>query len=276
MIFETHLLNGSLAPSIQSIFYYKDFQPQHKIERVVPTGHSFLIFELDGMMRNTFDNNTLQPNADFKEVWYSGMHKNYLSISAHPDSEMLVVQFKPQGAYPFFHQPINQYNDKVIPAEQIFGASILNTRKAILNESKTEKKFEVIEKWLTNRFQESLIPNEALTNIVMAMQEQPQVPLHQVTADFPNSHKHLIDEFKKYCGLTPKIYHRILRFNEILQLIHKKEKISWSNIAYQCGYTDQSHFIKEFKAFSGFNPQEFIKLDYNKTEPNFFPLDGEG
>ncbi len=126
LIFETHPLSDPLATYIESIFYYKDFIPQHTIERVVPTGHVFILFELDGIPRNTFDPKTLQANATYTKAWISGMHKNFLSISAHPHSEMLVIQIKSFGAYPLFQSPIHQLNNQVFPAQDIFGGSIFN------------------------------------------------------------------------------------------------------------------------------------------------------
>jgi len=276
MIFETHQLSGTLDKYIESIFYYNHFQPDHSIERVVPTGHIFLLFELDGIPRNTFDNDTLKPNATFTEVWISGMHKNYLSISAHQNSEMLVVQFKPDGAFPFLHLPINELSNQVIPADKILSASILEIRKQIIAKSTVVEKFQVIEAWLHEKIDVSKIPSEALSNIVKELGNRPVAEFQEVIQNYPNSQKHLISQFKKYCGLTPKVFHRILRFNNILQKIHQQQAISWSHVAYQSGYTDQSHFIKEFKAFSGFNPQEFIKREFNQSEPNFFPLDQKG
>ncbi|MBK7791000.1 MAG: helix-turn-helix transcriptional regulator [Saprospiraceae bacterium] len=56
----------------------------------------------------------------------------------------------------------------------------------------------------------------------------------------------------------------MLRFNEILKIINKNERLSWTEIAYSCDYSDQSHFIKEFTLFSGFNPLKFIKMDFPK------------
>jgi hypothetical protein len=83
LIFETHLLTKLLKEYVESIFHFKEFMREHAIERVVPTGHIFIIFELDGLVRNTFDNETLTPNGVFTKVWISGMHKKHLSISAH-------------------------------------------------------------------------------------------------------------------------------------------------------------------------------------------------
>ncbi|MTI33579.1 helix-turn-helix domain-containing protein [Xanthovirga aplysinae] len=276
MIFETHTLNLPLSSYIESIFHFKDFMPEHSIERVVPTGHIFIIFELDNIPRNTFDNETLKPNNTFTKVWVSGMHRNYISISAHQKSEMFVIQFKPFGAYPFFYFPIESLNERILPAKEVFGEELLDLREKLLIQGTSKGKFRLAENWLMNRFAAKKTPPTDLLNVLKNLQREPATNYPQVIENYPNTQKHLIDQFKRYIGLTPKYYQRILRFNEILQQIQQKEKIVWSQVAYQCGYTDQSHFIKEFKHFSGFNPQEFIKQEYHQEEKNFFPLDREG
>ncbi len=74
MIFKTHIIGKPLIDYVESIFYFKEFKPDHSIERVVPTGYLFIIFELDGFVRNTFDNESLEPNGNYNNVWVSGMH----------------------------------------------------------------------------------------------------------------------------------------------------------------------------------------------------------
>ncbi|RYF96544.1 MAG: AraC family transcriptional regulator, partial [Chitinophagaceae bacterium] len=50
---------------------------------------------------------------------------------------------------------------------------------------------------------------------------------------------------------------RILRFQMATRLYGVKEK-SLTDIAYGCGYYDQSHFIHEFKQFSGYHPRQYF------------------
>ncbi len=276
MLFETHTLSPPFDQYVESVFHFKDFIPDHSIERVIPTGHIFIIFELDGIKRNTFDNTTLKPNAEFTKVWISGMHRNYISISAHQQSEMFVIQFKAFGAYPFFHFPIEELNEKILPAEAIFDQELLELRQLLLEKESSVEKFECGDRWLKARFNENLAPPVELLNLMGRLQRESTSSYQDIMDTYPHTQKHLIDQCKKYIGLTPKYYQRILRFNEILQQIQKKEKIVWSHVAYQCGYADQSHFIKEFKHFSGFNPQEFIAQEFNQDDPNFFPLDRPG
>ncbi len=277
LIYEAHILKKPIANFIESIFYFKDFKPDHSIERVVPTGHVFILFELDDIERHTYNKDTLKPNGTYKNAWVSGMHKDYLSISAPQDSEMLVIQFKTIGAYPYIHQPIHQLNNKVVEAEAIFGKVILDLRTQIIKAKDVTQKFTAVENWLTERIAETKAPSASLIDMLSLFQSQPITEHKTIVASYSNTQKHLISQFKTYFGLTPKVLHRIFRFNEILKQIQNKQNLNWSQITYEFGYSDQSHFIKEFKEFSGFNPQEFIKLDFHKdNETNFFPLDREG
>jgi len=239
MIFETQVLSPLLSNYIESIFHFKDFTPDHSIERVVPTGHVFIIFELDDIPRNTFDNTTLKPNNTYTKVWISGMHKNYISISAHQKSEMFVIQFKPFGTYPFFHFPAESLNEKICSSEKIFGEELLKLRDDILKPSTPRDKFLVAENWLTKRYNSAKVPSEELLAIIKKLQQEPASHLNKIIDHYPHTQKHLIDQFKKYVGLTPKYYQRVVRFNDILQQIKQKESILWSQVAYQCGYSDQ-------------------------------------
>ena len=279
MILENHAISPNLQAYIEAIFHFEGFQPDHSIERVVPTGHIFLIFELDGIPRNTFDNETLTPQHTFTESWISGMHKRYISISAHQESEMFVIQFKPTGAFPFLHLPIHELNGKVVSAEEIVGPEIKALRQELLGKAENTDKFSAAEDWLNSRFRADMIPPPAILELVEKLKQAPALTaseLTQLIQSYPYSQKHLINQFKKYLGLTPKYFQRIFRFNEILAKIYQKQSLSWTQISYDCGYTDQSHFIKEFRHFSGFNPQEFLNQKFSDEEPNFFPLDREG
>ncbi len=276
MQFETYKLQPPHQQYIESIFHFSGFMPDHSIERLVPTGHIFLLFELDNFVRHTYDNETLKEIDSLSGSWVSGMHTNYISISAHPDSEMFVIQFKPYGAYSYFHFPIYRLNEKIVPAEKLFKIDITRLREEIRIQKTSKDKFRVAETWLNTRFDPSKTAPDALVEVLEKLHKEPAVKYKNIVASYPNTHKHLIGQFKKMIGLTPKQYQRIVRFNEIFNQLNNNDKIVWSQIAYQCGFSDQSHFIKEFRHFSGFNPQEFIKQDFDLTEPNFFPLDRKG
>ncbi len=273
MIFETFETPAPFDRYVESVFHFRNFKPDHSIERVVPTGHLFVIFELDGFTRHTYDNETLEPNGTFTRGWISGIHQNYLSISAHDDSEMLVIQFKAFGARPFLHVDMNTIADRVVPATEFPDGGLLELHAAIREPKTSGEKFSIVESWLKGRFDDANTPPDAIIDIVALLQEQPASKLKEVLDSYNGSQKHLISQFRKFVGLTPKQYQRVLRFNDVFATMQGDQFLSWADIAQLCGYSDQSHFIREFKNFSGFSPESFLKQEFDDDASNFFPLD---
>jgi AraC-like DNA-binding protein len=71
--------------------------------------------------------------------------------------------------------------------------------------------------------------------------------------------------FKRFSGFSPKLFSRIIRFQTALAAYNNKEK-SLTDIAYECGYYDQSHFIQDFKEFSGHTPKDYFSGKTESTE----------
>ena len=63
--------------------------------------------------------------------------------------------------------------------------------------------------------------------------------------------------FRTYIGLSPKFFGRIIRFNKIFELVQIEDP-SWSDLVFETGYYDQSHFIRNFKAFTGEDPTRYL------------------
>lgn len=274
MHFATHTPEAPLDRYIQSIFHFSGFMPDHSIERVVPDGGIYLIFELDGYTRHLFDVETHEPTHDFTRVWLSGMQKNYIAISAHENSQMFVVQFHPGGASPFLRVPVSDLNDRVVPAETLFGNSIFDLHETLQAAGSDEVMFgQTIEFLLDHaRFEDN--PARALVEeMIDAIRVNAGARLRDIVETSGYSQKQAIHHFKKHVGLNPKAFQRIVRFGEILAAVKEKETVSWSKIAADCAYYDQSHFIREFKAFCGYSPRKFLDEQEDHPEVNFFPLD---
>ncbi|MGY0037227.1 helix-turn-helix domain-containing protein [Pedobacter sp. NJ-S-72] len=61
----------------------------------------------------------------------------------------------------------------------------------------------------------------------------------------------------QHTGLSAKSFDKINRFQHSLTLIAKNEQ-PFTSIAYACGYFDQSHFIRDFKSFTGVTPSAYM------------------
>lgn len=64
-------------------------------------------------------------------------------------------------------------------------------------------------------------------------------------------------QFLERIGVSPKIYQRLLRFNQVMNLRKQNPALKWVDITYHCGYFDPNHLLRDFKQFTGVVPSGF-------------------
>ena len=80
----------------------------------------------------------------------------------------------------------------------------------------------------------------------------------EVTAKTGFSSRRFIELFKQHVGMPPKMFCRVRRFQSVLKKIASGQQVRWSDLALDCGYYDQAHFIHDFRSFSGINPVKYL------------------
>ena len=77
---------------------------------------------------------------------------------------------------------------------------------------------------------------------------------------------------KTYNGISPKALSKIGRFYHVLSSMHTyvQNNIPYTQALYESHYADQSHFIKEFKTFTGTTPKKFLTAPTQSLQ--FLPL----
>ena len=61
-------------------------------------------------------------------------------------------------------------------------------------------------------------------------------------------------------GLTPKEFSKIIRFQKTLHMKQLNTKLNITELAYRCGFSDQAHFINDFKSISGYSPKKYFEI----------------
>ncbi|MEM7558169.1 MAG: AraC family transcriptional regulator [Planctomycetota bacterium] len=264
----------TLSRFVENVFYLKGYSAEHPFERIVPDMSSSLVIELDGRERWVLDNDSLKPKQSCKGSWISGPHRQYFTIGTLPDTELLAVRFRLGGLYPLLKKSVFEVTDQIVPGPTFLGDSILSLRSLILDSESPEEKLQRMIEWLERNMDLSLEPPSPIQDVIQSIQDDPTVStLAECMAGTGYSTKHVIDLFKKHVGLRPKDLQRIIRFSHALSSVQNGESLSWAALSLDCGYTDQSHFIRDFKRFSGFTPTVFRNMDSDRE--NFFPIDSE-
>jgi transcriptional regulator GlxA family with amidase domain len=105
-------------------------------------------------------------------------------------------------------------------------------------------------------------PDTRLENAVDCIAaNQGLISIEELTRQVGLGRRQLERKFALHVGVSPKLYTRIIRFQRILDLVQKAERFEWPDVSVNCGYYDQSHLIRDFKAFSGRTPDDYLSAD---------------
>jgi AraC-like DNA-binding protein len=84
------------------------------------------------------------------------------------------------------------------------------------------------------------------------------------------SQRRFIALFREEAGLTPKVFCRLLRFQSMLTQFKACPTTTWSQLAYDAGYSDQAHLNREFREFSGVTPGAY--RSFSSYSPAHIPV----
>ena len=175
----------------------------------------------------------------------------------------MIVAFKKGGGFPFYSFPMSTLADTVAEADLVLGMGIHDLREQLLAAKSSRRMFQLVESFLLCQAGEGIhdsIPTTCVQHALLSIIHSPAVRcLHELSEQIGYSQKHFIDLFKAQVGVSPKQYLKIMRFQKAIRAIERDELPRWNQIALECGYYDQAHFIHDFKLFSGFTPNEYLK-----------------
>jgi AraC-like DNA-binding protein len=80
----------------------------------------------------------------------------------------------------------------------------------------------------------------------------------EVARDARLSRRRFAGLFREQVGLTPKLYCRLRRFQQVVRRIASGAPIHWAQVSLDGGYYDQAHMAHEFREFSGVSPGAWL------------------
>lgn len=163
-------------------------------------------------------------------------------------------------AIPFlFHIPANQINNEFLTLEILFGTEGKFLIERIEMAHNTKERIQILSDFFKlqlskQRHRDLLIPQVAQ----FIRSQNGNVNIEDLSNKFCLSQKQLERRFKANAGFTPKLYSRIVRFENTIYNHSKYSNLT--EAAYMNGYSDQAHFIRDFKTFTGYSPKKFLEL----------------
>jgi AraC-like DNA-binding protein len=245
-------------------------KPVHARERILPSGTIELVFNLVDDEIRIYDPAQLCRCTRLSGAVVSGPYRGCFAIDPLQHASIMGVHFKPGGAFPFFGAS-DELADAHIDLEAFWGRAAGEVRER-LAAATPARRFALLEEVLLARWHHSWRQHTAVAWALDEFEQSGgQVSVSDAAHRVGLSQRRFIQAFSREVGLTPKLYCRIQRFQRARQAIQKLTAPDWAAVAVSYGYFDQSHLIRDFRAFSGLRPVAYAQQASDQVLLNHVP-----
>jgi AraC-like DNA-binding protein len=225
----------------------------------MPTGEATIVFNLRDDGIRIYHRDDISRYDTFGSAVLSGARSNYFVIDTIGQQRVVGIQFHPGGAFPFFHMPADEAENAEIALEDLWRARAGELRERLLTAPSVTAIFRILEQNLSAQIARPLEWHPAVRYALHHIRRAPHIATVQALSEkIGLSQRRFIQLFRQQVGLTPKTLCRVRRFQHVLHKVHGMDEVEWAQVALDCGYYDQAHFIHDFQAFSGITPSAYL------------------
>ncbi|MEN7548069.1 helix-turn-helix transcriptional regulator [Rapidithrix thailandica] len=205
--------------------------------------------------------NELLPSRKINSLFTMGVQgqtQRFTQLIATESTGVFGVYLFPHAIPRLFSIPASALSDQVMEWDYFLSDESRRLEEKMLLATNNRERLKIMTGFLEGLLENSIRYNDEVMNSIMLLnQKQGNLNIKEFTGQYALSQRQFERKFKEYTGFTPKKYARIIRFETALcQSLHQEKSLT--EIAYDCGYYDQSHFIHEFKEFSGYHPKAYL------------------
>jgi AraC-like DNA-binding protein len=259
MLSRKRVLVSPLSSFIKCFWYWQGAPTTHAKERLMPTGEPSIIFNLGNDPIRIYDAEDLGRYGEYGRSVVSGARTTCFVIDTSQEERVFGIQFHPGGAFPFFRVPSAAMENRSVDLEDVWPRTASELYERLLSSRSIAVMFDTAERYL---FAQLVKPLELHRGVAFALGHfchRPEVgKIRSVLRETGLSERRFIELFHEQVGLTPKAFCRVRRFQRVLKNVHGAREVDWAQVALDCGYYDQPHFIHDFREFSGLTPTQYF------------------
>ena len=250
-------------------FWLYDGQATPQTERILPTGTFELAINLRQNELSFCDAERLENCSRLSGAVVSGAHGRSFVPVATKDISIIGVHFKPGGAFPFLGLPAGDLAGTHVDLETLWGPPARRLRERLCEAGTSQERFHVLEQVLLHRLCHRVEHHYAVSAALEMFGNNQAWTVRNAAKHIGLSQRRFIQIFKAEVGMTPKLFSRIQRFQQTRTVIRQSASVNWAALAFDLGYFDQSHLIREFLEFSGQSPTNYLKRQIISLNPLF-------
>lgn len=193
-------------------------------------------------------------------LYLYGQASRASGISVSGKFDAMGVCLHPTAIKRLFGIAADSITDSCLPVQELIGSSFRNITEKLVKARGNQDRASILHSFLENLQLESGVREDQVTETAVdeIVASAGWIKLPDLQKRLHITERSLERRFRDHVGLSPNMFARICRFQDTMRLLHNTEYTKLSDIAYDSGYADQSHFIRTFRAFAGCSPNQYL------------------
>jgi AraC-like DNA-binding protein len=184
--------------------------------------------------------------------------RRFVEIRPEGPIGLISVRFQPWGAYHFLGLPISELADAQVATGHLWGREANDLEERLAEAASMRERVALVERFLLSQLhRHRKVDVEPLVRTIWS--RRGQVTVRELCARLGVGERRLQRTFAAALGTTPKGFVRLSRFLSACGLLRSGRESTLTDVGLASGYYDQSHFIADFKVFSGMTPSQFVE-----------------
>ncbi|WP_172278239.1 helix-turn-helix domain-containing protein [Chryseobacterium sp. LAM-KRS1] len=220
-----------------------------------PSGYIDLIINISGGSAATIINGK---RKDTPSVELLGHITLPTRLTVLKNTTVLIVRIYPHASTLFFDDPVSEFTNYATDMYDVTAEST-TLYDRIMMAGDLSGQVKIVEDFLLQQMRKNENRLKKVSMVLalskrISFDHQP-LNLNRLSEDSGLSERYIQKLYMNNIGISPAAFTSVIRFNRSLHLV-LNTRSSLTSIAYDCGYYDQAHFIREFKRFTGIVPSE--------------------
>ena len=255
-----HTPHPLLRPHVARFWVFESDRgiPQGDLQTIVPDGMLKLTFPFRGEVHSGRLGAPLSRNPEGRFIVIGPLDfpSRVTGLEARPVGT-IGVEFRPYSSRLFLSLPVGETSGRVLSASNLLQTRELSVWEGRIQETESvQQKVALIEGFLLERLSRAKPADPIVEPAVRWLSSHEGAPVRDLEKYTGYSLRSLGMKFHAEVGFSPKALARIFRFQSVYQAIIMRNR---RLIVPPASYADQAHFIREFKEFSGFPPQAYLR-----------------
>ena len=195
-----------------------------------------------------------------REGFVAGLGEGWADTEATGPAACVQLDLAPTGAYRLLGgRPLGELAGRAAGLGDLFGAEGARLAERLHDSARWEERFTLVQEFAAARIAAAPPAAPGVLHALARLHATGgTVDVRTLAGEVGWSRKHLAARFHEQVGLAPKALARVLRFRRALRLLAGPDP-SLADVALRCGYYDQAHFNRDFRAFTGTTPGAWLR-----------------